>query len=137
MPLARFPIHVAIAVALLTGSAAAQPESPRQLITSIAQHAALVHAELRFARTDGHRARVRCLNGKLSEIHAQGRLARERERMLAAAVARHQDTEAAQSRRMLVALRDRARQLSLQAQGCGRFGSMPPSGYRLRVIAAR
>jgi hypothetical protein len=132
---AHFPLAIAIAFALL--AAPARAESPRHVAASIAQHAALVHAELRFARAGGHRDRMRCLNGKLSEIHAQGRLAHERERTLASAVARQDAGEAAQSRRMLIALRDRARLLSQQAQGCGRFGKMPPEGYRLRVIAAR
>jgi hypothetical protein len=135
----RFALTALFVGLLFDSPARAAPASAldhaRLVVSSIAQHTALARAELRFARTRGERRRVLCLSHKLSELHAQERLAIERERLLAAAVARGDRQSAAQNEVMLGTLRDRARELSRQAQSCGRFGAMPKQGYRLRIIA--
>jgi hypothetical protein len=107
----------------------------RSIVSSIARHAALVQTELRFARGAGDRARARCLNDKLSEIHAQERLASEREDDLGSALARGDASGVRNERAVLTMLQSRARDLSRQAQGCGRFGAIPASGYFVRLIA--
>jgi hypothetical protein len=137
MPSFHFPLQLLLATALCAMTREAQAEAPPHVIAAIAQHAAFVQAELRFARVDGHRERVRCLNLKLSEIHAQQRLAHDRARKLGSAVDRGDEREAARSRAILIRLRQRAGVLSRQAQSCGRSGRLPQSGYRVRVIAAR
>lgn len=106
----------------------------RQMIASIARHARRVQSELRHARTRGDSADARCLSQKLSEIHAQERLARDREDDLADALARGDNRRLLHGRVVLGLLRDRARELSRQARRCGRFADFPEHGYQVRVL---
>jgi hypothetical protein len=135
------PVLFALAaISLLLSPSASQADSQserrraRTLVSSIARHAALVQTELRFARTARNHERARCLNGKLSEIHAQQRLAYEREIDFGSALATGDTQRANNERVVLSMLQRRARTLSLQAMRCGRFGAIPESGYLVRVI---
>lgn len=107
----------------------------RTAVASIARHAALIQTELRVARTRGDRARARCLSGKLSQLHAQERLAGERRDDLGWALARGDAAAIRTERSVLSALQLRARELAREARSCGRFGPIPEDGTFVRVIA--
>lgn len=106
----------------------------RQVIASISRHARVVQHELRWARTRGDAVDAACLSDKLSEIHAQERLAHHRRDELAAALADGDNQRLLHGRVVLGLLRDRARKLARDAAECGRFGAIPQNGYTVRVL---
>ena len=127
---------LALVPQIARAEAPSEARRARSIVASIARHAAIVQTELRFARTAGDRARTRCLNAKLSEIHAHERLALAREIDLGAALARGDGSGADNERVVLSVLQNRARALARQAQACGRFRAVPSSGYQVRILPA-
>ena len=107
----------------------------RQVIASISRHARVVQHELRWARTRGDAVDAACLSDKLSEIHAQERLANLRRDELASALAEGDNQRLLHGRVVLGLLRDRARKLARDAAECGRFGAVPQNGYTVRILA--
>ena len=95
----------------------------RAALRQIEQSATLVRLELREARANQDRVGARCVSERLSEVHAQLRLANEHLTLLG---------NAATDRRHRFAIetaRDRARELAREAQRCRQ------TDPRTRVVA--
>ncbi len=119
-------LSISSVLCLLTFSlpAAAERKPPaaahaERMVAAIASEVRNIRGELRQARDRSQTARARCLSGKLSELHAQQRQAKERSAELVAALARGDAKKVSQNRVVLSSLAARARVLSRQARrGC-------------------
>lgn len=103
-------------VALVAAPAAAssQPGAPA-LVREIEQGAASVRVELRAARDANDPARARCVSAKLSEVHAQLRMAEREARLLASS----RDAQQGRRHRYLLGVaHERAHELAQAARRC-------------------
>ena len=104
-----------MAVLVAAPAAASNQPSAPALVREIEQGAASVRVELRAARDANDVARARCVSGKLSEVHAQLRLATHHAALLRAA----RSTELGRRHRYLLEVaHERARELAHGARGC-------------------
>lgn len=108
---------IALGLAALVAAPAAasnQPSAPA-LVREIEQGAASVRVELRAARDANDPLRTRCVSGKLSEVHAQLRLAEQRARLLASS----RDVQQGRRHRYLLEVaHERAHELTQAARRC-------------------
>jgi hypothetical protein len=110
-----------------------ETRAPRSQLREIAQSAANIRMALRTARGDGDDLRARCISEKLSEVHAQQRLAERHEADLRASRDAH---SARRHRYLLDAAAVYSHELTAEARHCGapRYSSLrifPPSGPRV------
>lgn len=94
-------------------AARTQPGAPA-LVREIEQGAASVRVELRTARDANDPSRARCVSAKLSEVHAQLRLARQHATELAGA----RGTQGRRHRYLLEVAHERAQELARAARRC-------------------
>lgn len=127
------PVTAALTVVGLAGLATADARpTPRgqSSVQSIQQSAKTVQYELREARISGDPRRVRCVNGKLTQVHAQLRLAQEHAPWVDSRAQLDASTRRRHGYVLSTALR-RARDLAEEAKACGLDGSGP---FQLTVI---
>jgi hypothetical protein len=93
-----------------------EAREPHALVREIAQSAASIRLDLRAARSNGEQRRARCLSEKLSEVHAQQRMAEHH----AADLARTHDAQSARRYRYLLeSAADHSHDLTVEARQCG------------------
>lgn len=127
------PLAAAVTVLGLAGLATADARSEARgeaSLRSIQQSAKTVRYELREARISGDPNRVRCVNGKLTQVHAQLRLAEEHAPWVDARAKVDAGTRRRHGYVLSTALR-RARDLAEEAKLCGVEGGGP---FQLTVI---
>lgn len=108
---------MALAASLAADPAASrETRAPHAMLQEIEQSAATIRMDLRAARDDGDLLRARCMSGKLSEVHAQQRLAERH----AADLRVSRDAQSAKRHRYLLrAAIEYAHELTADARRCG------------------
>lgn len=117
---------------LVSVKAAATERNSTSQVGEIEQRAASVSRELRAARNAGDPVRSRCASNKLSEIHAQLRLARSHAEALKTA----RGGDARVHRRALDVSHERAAEIAREARSCPADAALRRGG-RARRVARR
>jgi hypothetical protein len=99
-------------------AAEAQPAAGQASVRFIEQSAKSVRVELRAARVQGDRVRARCVSEKLTEVHAQLRLAEQHAPWIDTRDARIDPASARRHGYVLSRAKKRARDLVEQARHC-------------------
>ncbi|GMV16594.1 MAG: hypothetical protein AMXMBFR56_48180 [Polyangiaceae bacterium] len=108
---------VALSLVALVAAPAAASNQPgaTALVREVEQAAASVRVELRAARDANDPGRTRCVSAKLSEVHAQLRLAEQQARLLASS----RDVQQGRRHRYLLGVaHERAHELAQAARRC-------------------